>query len=254
MKQGRCGVPDVGAYSHFPRKLKWDKTSLTFRYSLWKGGAWPPQRGPQGHHLLSDLSGLKTTPQICRGPTWTKPSAKLWTSGPLSPLWPLRSSTEARPTSWSASHLEVVTADSVESLPPRRGRSRSFAFPLQSTETGTLLMDPTDCWLTLTPPATTSEETCTLTRTKTGPKTQQVMFSSVSTTTCDRGRRTLTTTCWQCSFCSVQPVHNGNARAGTRPGDGSLLALRLPHAPLIHVHDRLPSLWRWHRRHPGPLR
>ena len=33
MKQARCGVPDVGEYTHFPQKLKWKKNVLTFRYS-----------------------------------------------------------------------------------------------------------------------------------------------------------------------------------------------------------------------------
>lgn len=32
MKQARCGVPDVGEYTHFPRKLKWNNNNLTFRY------------------------------------------------------------------------------------------------------------------------------------------------------------------------------------------------------------------------------
>ncbi|TWW77527.1 collagenase 3 [Takifugu flavidus] len=31
MKQARCGVPDVGEYTHFPRKLKWNTNKLTFR-------------------------------------------------------------------------------------------------------------------------------------------------------------------------------------------------------------------------------
>lgn len=34
MKQARCGVPDIGAYTHFPRKLKWNVNDLTFRYSV----------------------------------------------------------------------------------------------------------------------------------------------------------------------------------------------------------------------------
>lgn len=34
MKQARCGVPDIGAYTHFPQKLKWNKNDLTFRYSM----------------------------------------------------------------------------------------------------------------------------------------------------------------------------------------------------------------------------
>ncbi|XP_054069240.1 collagenase 3-like [Rissa tridactyla] len=31
MKKPRCGVPDVGEYNFFPRKLKWSKTNLTYR-------------------------------------------------------------------------------------------------------------------------------------------------------------------------------------------------------------------------------
>uniref|UniRef100_A0A8B9PL18 Collagenase 3 n=1 Tax=Apteryx owenii TaxID=8824 RepID=A0A8B9PL18_APTOW len=31
MQQPRCGVPDVGEYNFFPRKLKWSKTNLTYR-------------------------------------------------------------------------------------------------------------------------------------------------------------------------------------------------------------------------------
>ncbi|KAJ0021851.1 hypothetical protein NQD34_009341 [Periophthalmus magnuspinnatus] len=31
MQQPRCGVPDVGEYNHFPRKLKWQNTNITFR-------------------------------------------------------------------------------------------------------------------------------------------------------------------------------------------------------------------------------
>lgn len=34
MKQARCGVPDIGAYTYFPQKLKWTKNDLTFRYSM----------------------------------------------------------------------------------------------------------------------------------------------------------------------------------------------------------------------------
>ncbi|NXX75660.1 MMP13 Collagenase, partial [Urocolius indicus] len=31
MQKPRCGVPDVGEYNFFPRKLKWSKTNLTYR-------------------------------------------------------------------------------------------------------------------------------------------------------------------------------------------------------------------------------
>ncbi|OCT96146.1 collagenase 3 [Xenopus laevis] len=31
MKQPRCGVPDVGQYNFFPRKLKWPRNNLTYR-------------------------------------------------------------------------------------------------------------------------------------------------------------------------------------------------------------------------------
>ncbi|KAF6721671.1 Collagenase 3 [Oryzias melastigma] len=31
MKQPRCGVPDIGEYNHFPRRLKWERNDLTFR-------------------------------------------------------------------------------------------------------------------------------------------------------------------------------------------------------------------------------
>ncbi|KGL80220.1 Collagenase 3 [Tinamus guttatus] len=31
MQQPRCGVPDVGEYNFFPRKLKWSKSNLTYR-------------------------------------------------------------------------------------------------------------------------------------------------------------------------------------------------------------------------------
>uniref|UniRef100_A0A8C0ILK1 Matrix metallopeptidase 13 n=1 Tax=Chelonoidis abingdonii TaxID=106734 RepID=A0A8C0ILK1_CHEAB len=31
MQQPRCGVPDVGEYNFFPRKLKWSKNNLTYR-------------------------------------------------------------------------------------------------------------------------------------------------------------------------------------------------------------------------------
>ncbi|KAM9389496.1 collagenase 3-like [Phaethornis superciliosus] len=31
MRKPRCGVPDVGEYNFFPRKLKWSKTNLTYR-------------------------------------------------------------------------------------------------------------------------------------------------------------------------------------------------------------------------------
>ncbi|KAG8584664.1 hypothetical protein GDO81_004710 [Engystomops pustulosus] len=31
MRKARCGVPDVQSFSHFPGKLKWEKTSLTYR-------------------------------------------------------------------------------------------------------------------------------------------------------------------------------------------------------------------------------
>lgn len=31
MKQPRCGVPDVGEYNFFPRKLKWSHNNLTYR-------------------------------------------------------------------------------------------------------------------------------------------------------------------------------------------------------------------------------
>lgn len=34
MKQARCGVPDVAEYNLFPRKLKWEKTLVTFRLVL----------------------------------------------------------------------------------------------------------------------------------------------------------------------------------------------------------------------------
>ncbi|CAJ0940091.1 unnamed protein product [Ranitomeya imitator] len=31
MKQPRCGVPDIGEYNFFPRKLKWPRFNLTYR-------------------------------------------------------------------------------------------------------------------------------------------------------------------------------------------------------------------------------
>lgn len=31
MRKPRCGVPDVGEYSVFPRTLKWSQTNLTYR-------------------------------------------------------------------------------------------------------------------------------------------------------------------------------------------------------------------------------
>lgn len=34
MKQARCGVPDIGEYNHFPRHLKWNSNTVTFRYAL----------------------------------------------------------------------------------------------------------------------------------------------------------------------------------------------------------------------------
>ncbi|PIO14357.1 hypothetical protein AB205_0135050 [Aquarana catesbeiana] len=31
MKQPRCGVPDIGEYNFFPRKLKWPRLNITYR-------------------------------------------------------------------------------------------------------------------------------------------------------------------------------------------------------------------------------
>lgn len=32
MEMARCGVPDVAEYNHFPRDLKWQTTTVTFRF------------------------------------------------------------------------------------------------------------------------------------------------------------------------------------------------------------------------------
>lgn len=63
MKQPRCGVPDVAAYTHFPQKLKWNKNNLTFRYSMGMVAMPSSEGGLQRHEYRSslphcDLSGL----------------------------------------------------------------------------------------------------------------------------------------------------------------------------------------------------
>uniref|UniRef100_A0A8B9PI56 Matrix metallopeptidase 13 n=1 Tax=Apteryx owenii TaxID=8824 RepID=A0A8B9PI56_APTOW len=54
MQQPRCGVPDVGEYNFFPRKLKWSKTNLTYS-SVYEAD------GRRAHSIWSDVTPLNFT-------------------------------------------------------------------------------------------------------------------------------------------------------------------------------------------------
>lgn len=48
MKKPRCGNPDVANYNFFPRKPKWEKKEITYRYRGRAAAAGPLGRGTQG--------------------------------------------------------------------------------------------------------------------------------------------------------------------------------------------------------------